>query len=135
VSRARTKPVKRVKKKGVHALTPQQTRVYNYIRDFIRENVGRSPTLREIGTIMGFQSINGVMCHIRALESKGVIARSKHQARGIQVLIDEPIRALRYGGVIRLDCGDRVYDLDESGAARLGAILTQLAGPPKHPPG
>lgn len=116
---------------GVATLTLQQRRVYDFIRDFIRDNAGRSPTLREIGDVMGFQSVNGVMCHIRALERKGVLARSKHQARGLRVAVEEPIRAVRLGDVIRLDCGDRVYDLDEFGAAKLGERLTQLAGPPR----
>ncbi len=120
--------------RGVTALTPQQNRVYNLIRDHIRDRQGQSPTLREVAEAMGFLSVNGVMCHIRALEKKGVIVRNKNQARGIQVLIEEPIRALRRGGIITLDCGDRVYDLDESGAARLGATLTQLAGPPRRDP-
>ena len=120
------------RKRGVSALTHQQNRVYNLIRDFIRERQGQSPTLREVAEAMGFSSVNGVMCHIRALEAKGVIVRNKHQARGIQVLVEEPIRALRRGDLITLDCGDRVYDLDESGAAKLGAALTQLAGPPRR---
>ncbi len=103
--------------------------MFNLIRDCIRENHGRSPTLREVGTLMGFLSVNGVMCHIRALERKGVIARNKRQSRGIQVLVDEPISARWHGGTIELDCGDRVYVLDQPGAALLGALLTQLAGP------
>lgn len=115
--------------RGVSSLTVQQRRVYDYIRDYIRDHNGQSPTLREVAEVMGFSSPNGVMCHMRALEKKGVIARDKHRARAIQVVVDEPIRARRRGPLIQLDCGDRVYDLDEAGAAKLGAALSQLAGP------
>jgi SOS-response transcriptional repressor LexA len=119
------------KKRGIASLTSQQTRVYNIIRDYLRDHNGQSPTLREIATYMGFQSVNGVMCHMRALVKKGVVVRTKNQARGIQITVEEPIRVVRFGDIIKLDCGDRVYDLDEVGAAQLGEVLIRTAGRPR----
>lgn len=113
---------------GLSSLTNQQRRVYDFIRDTIRTSGGKSPTLRDIAEAMGFRSINGVMCHLRALARKGVIAREDGQARGICISTAEPIRAVRFGDSVVLDCGDRVYELDVASAARLGQALLVQAG-------
>src|SRR5690606_27227743 len=47
------------------------------------------PTVREIGNQFGIRSPNGVMCHLKALERKGLIAREAHMSRAIQ-LMEEP---------------------------------------------
>ena len=55
--------------------------------DFIRERSQMSgPTIREIMQHFGFTSPNGAMCHIRALERKGLIRRRAHAVRGIEVV-------------------------------------------------
>ncbi len=69
-------------------LTKQQQLVY----DFIREQIvvrGYGPTVREIGTHMDIKSPNGVMCHLRALERKGMITRAANKSRAIE--LTEPI--------------------------------------------
>ncbi len=71
------------------ALTKRQQAVYELIRDRIR-NRGYGPTVREIGDHFGIRSPNGVMCHLRALEKKGLISREPNMSRAIQ-LTAEPI--------------------------------------------
>jgi repressor LexA len=71
-------------------LTERQREVYEFIRDKMR-NRGYGPTVREIGREFGIKSPNGVMCHLRALERKGIITREANMSRAIQ-LAAEPIR-------------------------------------------
>jgi len=78
-------------------MTERQQKVYEFIRDKIR-NRGYGPTVREIGEHFGIKSPNGVMCHLKALEKKGVITRERNMSRAIQ-LAAEP-RGLRLAGRI-----------------------------------
>ncbi|MEY4393155.1 MAG: transcriptional repressor LexA [Gemmataceae bacterium] len=66
-------------------LTQRQREIFNYIREKI-ENRGYGPTVREIGHNFGIKSPNGVMCHLKALEKKGLISREGFSARAIQVI-------------------------------------------------
>jgi repressor LexA len=70
-------------------LTKRQKSVYEFIRDKIR-NRGYGPTVREIGENFDISSPNGVMCHLKALEKKGLITREPNMSRAIQ-LVAEPI--------------------------------------------
>jgi repressor LexA len=70
-------------------LTKRQQAVYEFIRDKIR-NRGYGPTVREIGDQFHIRSPNGVMCHLKALEKKGLITRAPNMSRAIQ-LAAEPI--------------------------------------------
>ena len=72
-------------------LTKQQQFVYNFIRDKIVSR-GYGPTVREIGEHMNIKSPNGVMCHLRALERKGMITRTANKSRAIE--LTEPISRL-----------------------------------------
>jgi repressor LexA len=54
---------------------------------FIRQNSGLyGPTVREIALALSIRSPNGVVCHLKALEKKGLIKRTPHSSRGIEVL-------------------------------------------------
>ena len=66
-------------------LTPRQQRVYAFIVDRVTQR-GAPPTIREIGRELGVNSPNGVMCHLKALESKGYIRRDSFTARGIEIV-------------------------------------------------
>jgi repressor LexA len=66
-------------------LTERQLEIYEFIKDKI-ENRGYGPTVREIGKEFNIQSPNGVMCHLKALEKKGLIKRQGFSARAIQLL-------------------------------------------------
>ena len=63
-------------------LTPRQCEVYKFIREKIR-NRGYGPTVREIGDKFKISSPNGVMCHLKALEKKGLIEREPNMSRAI----------------------------------------------------
>jgi repressor LexA len=66
------------------SLTTRQSEVYNFIRERIRA-CGYGPTVREIGTRFAINSPNGVMCHLKALEKKGLIRREPNRSRAIQL--------------------------------------------------
>src|SRR5215210_4458593 len=65
-------------------LTDRQKEIYEFIREKI-EGRGYGPTVREIGDNFGIKSPNGVMCHLKALEKKGLITRVQNRARAIQL--------------------------------------------------
>jgi repressor LexA len=66
------------------SLTNRQREVYEFIRDKIRER-GYGPTVREIGGKFKISSPNGVMCHLKALEKKGMISRERYMSRAIML--------------------------------------------------
>src|SRR5438552_11470393 len=66
-------------------LTQRQKDIYEFIRQKI-EGRGYGPTVREIGLGFDIKSPNGVMCHLKALEKKGLIKREGHAARAIQLV-------------------------------------------------
>jgi repressor LexA len=68
-------------------LTKRQKSIFEFIRDKI-QNRGYGPTVREIGESFDIKSPNGVMCHLKALEKKGLITREPNMSRAIQ-LADE----------------------------------------------
>jgi repressor LexA len=70
-------------------LTPRQREVYDFIRDKIR-NRGYGPTVREIGQHFNISSPNGVMCHLKALEKKGLINREPNMSRAITLAGESP---------------------------------------------
>jgi repressor LexA len=64
-------------------LTPRQAEVLA----FIKANMAMfSPTVRQIAQQFNIRSPNGVMCHLHALEKKGLIRRTPGKARNIEVL-------------------------------------------------
>jgi repressor LexA len=68
-------------------LTPRQREIYQFIRKKIQGR-GYGPTVREIGQEFGIKSPNGVMCHLKALQKKGLIHREANMSRAIQLLKD-----------------------------------------------
>lgn len=79
-------------------LTPRQKEIYNFIRSKIHGR-GYGPTVREIGNEFGIRSPNGVMCHLKALQKKGLIHREPNMSRAIQLLEDSPMASAAPGGV------------------------------------
>lgn len=65
-------------------LTERQKQVYELVRSLIQGR-GFGPTVREIGEHFGIKSPNGVMCHLRALEKKGLITRQANKSRAIEL--------------------------------------------------
>lgn len=66
------------------SLTNRQREVLDFIRSKI-EGRGYGPTVREIGEEFEIASPNGVMCHLKALEKKGLITREANRSRAIQL--------------------------------------------------
>jgi repressor LexA len=69
----------------LNQLTERQRDIYAFIRDKI-EIRGYGPTVREIGQAFEIRSPNGVMCHLKALEKKGLIKREGFSARAITLV-------------------------------------------------
>jgi len=72
----------------LEALTQRQREIYEFIREKIQGR-GYGPTVREIGLEFGIKSPNGVMCHLKALQKKGLIHREANMSRAIQLLQDQ----------------------------------------------
>jgi repressor LexA len=66
-------------------LTPRQAEILDFIRTFV-EAKGYPPTVQEIALWFNIASLNGVACHLAALEKKGCIAREKGKPRTIRVV-------------------------------------------------
>src|SRR5208283_1961298 len=73
----------------MNSLTPRQREIYTFIRSKIQGR-GYGPTVREIGINFQIKSPNGVMCHLKALQKKGLIHREPNMSRAIQLLEDSP---------------------------------------------
>jgi len=73
----------------LNMLTDRQRHIYEFIKDKI-ENRGYGPAIREICDAFDIVSPNGVMCHLRALEKKGLIRRPEKLARAIQLVDHRP---------------------------------------------
>lgn len=64
-------------------VTKRQEQIYKIIVKAIHN--GRPPTIRELGAATGINSPNGIMCHLKALEKKGLITRIPGVSRGIGI--------------------------------------------------
>ncbi|MHB8903144.1 MAG: transcriptional repressor LexA [Thermoguttaceae bacterium] len=94
-------------------LTQRQREVYEFLRDKIRTR-GYGPTVREIGLEFDIVSPNGVMCHLKALEKKGLIIREPNMSRAIQLAM-EPAndRGLRLVGKVAAGVLHEAIEQDE----------------------
>jgi repressor LexA len=94
-------------------VTKRQQAVYEFIREKIRGR-GYGPTVREIGSRFGISSPNGVVCHLKALERKGLIIREPNMSRAIQ-LATEPaeLRGLPLAGRIAAGVLHEAIEQDE----------------------
>jgi repressor LexA len=108
-------------KKGAAAtLTDRQREVFEFIRDLIRRR-GYGPTVREIATQFGIRSPNGVVCHLKALERKGLIRRDANKARAIELtrsldrgkLPADDGSGLPFAGVVPAGFTTHAFELDE----------------------
>ena len=70
-------------------LTERQREIYEFIEEKMDAR-GYGPTVREIGTAFKIKSPNGVMCHLKALEKKGLIRKERGAARAIQLVDRKP---------------------------------------------
>ena len=70
-------------------LTHRQRKIYEFIRSKIFRR-GYGPTVREIADRFRIRSPNGVICHLKALVTKGMIRRKPNMSRAIQLVDDGP---------------------------------------------
>ncbi len=102
-------------------LTPKQLRVLTLIRDYSRVR-GYAPTMQELADEFGVSKVT-VFEHIGALQKKGLLRRSRHKARSLQlsdaatfpderptrmplagtIAAGKPIEAIEQGEVIDLE--------------------------------
>lgn len=69
---------------SLETMTPRQASIFEYIRTQIVDR-GYGPTVREIAQEFNISSPNGVMCHLRAIEKKGLITRQANKSRAIEL--------------------------------------------------
>ncbi len=95
-------------------LTERQREVYEFIRERIRSR-GYGPTVREIGQQFNISSPNGVMCHLKALEKKGLIVREPNMSRAIMLATEsvEGSRGLPLAGRIAAGVLHEAVEQDE----------------------
>lgn len=91
-------------------LTERQQEIYDFLKEKILKR-GYGPTVREIGNEFGIRSPNGVMCHLKALEKKGLIARKAQMSRAIE-LLNQPVSRSALRSVGRLDGSNPLDALD-----------------------
>ncbi|MBY0522755.1 MAG: transcriptional repressor LexA [Gemmataceae bacterium] len=94
-------------------LTERQREIYDFIKHKI-ESRGYGPTVREIGLGFDIRSPNGVMCHLKALEKKGLIKREGFSARAI-MLVDHrpPSQGLPFLGAVAAGTPTQAVQQDE----------------------
>ncbi|MDB5341313.1 MAG: LexA repressor [Planctomycetaceae bacterium] len=102
-------------------LTQRQDEIFRFLKEKIL-NRGYGPTVREIGAEFGIRSPNGVMCHLKALEKKGLISREAHMARAIQ-LANQPISRSALPDIGRLDGTNPIEALDRGNEADFAPLF------------
>jgi repressor LexA len=106
---------------GTAKLTKRQQEIYDFIRGQMLDR-GYGPTVREIANEFDIKSPNGVMCHLRALEKKGLIHRDPKKARAIELTGETPIpkhlssssgAALPFAGFVPAGFTNQAFELDD----------------------
>ena len=103
-------------------LTERQQAVYDLIRELIIRR-GYGPTVREIGEHFGIRSPNGVMCHLKALERKGLLRRCPNKSRAIELTqaADRSGTALQMAG--RVAAGPTTLAFEQNDRIDLGEMF------------
>jgi repressor LexA len=71
----------------VDRLTAKQAAIFEFIKERIQAR-GYGPTVREIGEHFKISSPNGVACHLKALEKKGLLKRVRKRDRAVARAIE-----------------------------------------------
>jgi repressor LexA len=108
-------------RKSKDKLTRRQQAVYDFIRDLIVRR-GYGPTVREIADRFAIRSPNGVVCHLKALERKGMIHRDPNKARAIELtavaaerrkLAAADAEGLPFAGVVPAGFTNQAFELTD----------------------
>ena len=73
-------------------LTAKQTKIFNFLKDFILEK-DYPPSIRDIQNHCSISSTSVVDYNLKKLEEKGLIRRDKDISRGIEILGDNNMRS------------------------------------------
>ena len=65
-------------------LTKRQKEIYEYVRSYISGH-GYAPSIDEIREAFGLSAVSTVHKHLKFLEEKGLIQRTPHQSRGLEL--------------------------------------------------
>lgn len=79
-------------------LTTRQRELFGYIQSYFANNC-YWPSIRDIQNNFGFKSTNAVMGHLKALETKGHIARIPGQARAFRLSVNA--QTVRFGDELK----------------------------------
>lgn len=102
-------------------LTDRQRQVYEAIVRHFSEH-GGAPTVRELMPVVGTDSPNGVVCHLKALAKKGWIRKNYFEARNIRLAESAPSASVLGEEVALSVCG-QAFALSREEAVRLGKEL------------
>jgi repressor LexA len=101
-------------------LTAKQRAIYDFIKDKIMVR-GYGPTVREIGAGFKIKSPNGVMCHLKALEKKGLITRESGMSRAIQ--LTEPLTRMALPLHGRIAAGSPIQAIEQQDHVDFGPLF------------
>jgi len=101
-------------------LTAKQRAIYDFIKDKIMVR-GYGPTVREIGAGFKIKSPNGVMCHLKALEKKGLITRESGMSRAIQ--LTEPLKRMALPLHGRIAAGSPIQAIEQQDHVDFGPLF------------
>lgn len=128
---------KKGRRSGGRAMTPRQVQILTRIRDSQR-NLGYSPTMQELADEFGITKVT-VFEHVEALIAKGMLRRSPHRARSLELtsgaaLPDERAAVIPFAGRIAAGCPIDVVeqpetiDIDELLSGRGERFVLQVQG-------
>ncbi len=110
-------------------LSPKEKDILRYIVEHIKRD-GQSPTLEEIATAFGYDSLTSVQRKVVSLEAKGFINRDKFQKRNISLIIESEHKTFPVPIVGIVACGSPILAL-ENVEGYLPTDLQFLSGNPK----
>jgi repressor LexA len=102
----------------VNVLTSLEQRMLTFIGEHLRENVGESPTLAEIGEGCGVSSVGTVHRYLKSLEAKGYLDRARSGWRTLLAPNELP-----YCG--KVAAGRPIEAIDQAESIDLTSILVQ----------
>ncbi len=121
-----------------YRLTPKQLRILTLIRDYQRKH-GYSPTMQELADTLGVTKVT-VFEHVTGLEKKGLLRRSRHRARSLEltsrmVFPDESrttiiplVGHIAAGSPIEAVENQEQIDLEELFSGRGGTFVLRVRG-------
>lgn len=66
----------------------KQRELFEFIRDFIKEQ-GYGPSYREVMRALDYKSVSTVAVHVDGLIARGMLRKTDHSARSLEVVQDE----------------------------------------------